>query len=137
VVGSTFGYLTISSNIGSMTFVFMMVLALLLSILIAPSKPTITSDWRINVLYVRLSGGIDSLLMKFCIVSLQCPDYTLLSKQLKQLNLTVPRFRNHERPDDKIAAIAFDSTGLKRFGKDEWHQEKHKVNGVLRPSPRY
>lgn len=58
---------------------------------------------------------------------LQCPDYTLLSKRLKQLNLTVPRFRKNEKSDDKIAAITIDSTGLKAFGMDEWHQEKHKV----------
>ncbi|WP_315972503.1 hypothetical protein [Photobacterium sanguinicancri] len=49
--------------------------------------------------------------MKFGMTNLQCPNYTLLSKRLKQLNLTVPRFRKHERPDDKIAAIAIDSTG--------------------------
>ena len=60
--------------------------------------------------------------------NLQRPDYTLLSKRLKQLNPTVPRFKKNEKPDDKIAAIAIDSTGLKRFGMDEWHQEKHKVN---------
>ncbi|WP_245905367.1 hypothetical protein [Photobacterium lipolyticum] len=51
--------------------------------------------------------------------NLQCPDYTLLSKRLKQLNFTAPRFRKYEKPDDKIAATAIDSTGLKRFGKDE------------------
>jgi hypothetical protein len=30
--------------------------------------------------------------------------------------------------DETIAAIAIDSSGLKRFGHDEWHQEKHKVS---------
>ena len=25
-------------------------------------------------------------------------------------------------------AIAIDSTGLKRFGRGEWHQEKHKIS---------
>ncbi|MDE1234303.1 transposase [Vibrio aestuarianus] len=76
----------------------------------------------------QAQGLIESLLTKLGMTRLQCPDYTLLSKRLKQLNFTAPRFRKHERPDDKIAAIAIDSTGLKRFGMDEWHQEKHKVN---------
>ncbi|MGF1878931.1 hypothetical protein L4D77_27070 [Photobacterium frigidiphilum] len=57
--------------------------------------------------------------MKLGMDNLQCPDYTLLSKRLKPLNLTAPRFRKYEQPDDKIAAIVIDSTGLKRFGKDE------------------
>lgn len=30
--------------------------------------------------------------------------------------------------DESVAAIAIDSTGLKRFGRDEWHQEKYKVS---------
>ncbi|WP_318452446.1 hypothetical protein [Photobacterium leiognathi] len=30
--------------------------------------------------------------------------------------------------DLTLTAIAIDSTGLKEFGKDEWHKEKHKVN---------
>ncbi|GIU51579.1 hypothetical protein TUM4438_41740 [Shewanella sairae] len=33
--------------------------------------------------------------------------------------------------ESNIVAIAIDSTGLKRFGRDEWHQEKHKVDGKL------
>jgi lipopolysaccharide biosynthesis glycosyltransferase len=66
--------------------------------------------------------------MKRGMDNLQYTDYTLLSKRLMQLNLTVLHFTKHEKPDDNITAIAIDSTGLKRFGKDEWHQEKHKVN---------
>ena len=33
-----------------------------------------------------------------------------------------------DKPDEDLTAIAIDSTGLKEFGKGEWHQEKHKVN---------
>ncbi|SON53524.1 transposase [Vibrio tapetis] len=66
----------------------------------------------------QAQGLIECLLTKLGMTSLQCPDYTLLSKRLKQLNFTAPRFRKHERPDDKIAAIAIDSTGLKRFCMD-------------------
>ncbi|MEZ8107118.1 transposase [Vibrio cortegadensis] len=93
---------------------------------------TIEACYYIRLVYKlplrQAQGLIESLLTKLGMTRLQCPDYTLLSKRLKQLNFTAPRFRKHERPDDKITAIAIDSTGLKRFGMDEWHQEKHKVN---------
>jgi hypothetical protein len=56
-----------------------------------------------------------------------CPDYTVLSKRLGKLKIKKPRYRKTDRPDDDLAAIAIDSSGLKRFGRDEWHQEKHKV----------
>lgn len=61
-------------------------------------------------------------------LKINCPDLTTISRRLKALNITVPRYRKHDRMDDNIAAIAIDSTGLKQFGFDEWHQEKHKVN---------
>jgi Transposase DDE domain len=61
-------------------------------------------------------------------LALQYPDYSLLSKRLKALNIKCPRYLNHGKKDSHIAAIAIDSTGLKRFGRDEWHQERHKVN---------
>ncbi|MGF1879203.1 transposase [Photobacterium frigidiphilum] len=72
----------------------------------------------------QAQGLIENLLMKLGMDNLQCPDYMLLSKRLKSLNFTAPRFRKHEKPD----AIAIDFTGLKRFRKDESHQKKHKVN---------
>lgn len=59
---------------------------------------------------------------------LQCPGYTLQSKQLNQLYFSTPQFKKNDKPDTDILAVAIDSTGLKRFGKDEWHQKKHKVN---------
>ena len=51
--------------------------------------------------------------------NLQCPDYTLLSKRLSQLGFDTPKFKRDEGIDKDIVAIAIDSTGLKRFGKDE------------------
>ncbi|QGP57255.1 hypothetical protein PsalMR5_04714 (plasmid) [Piscirickettsia salmonis] len=59
---------------------------------------------------------------------IKCPDYTVLSKRLAELGLKVPRYRKTDKPDDGIAGIAIDSTGLKRFGRDEWHQEKYKIS---------
>jgi len=76
----------------------------------------------------QTQGFIENILEMFSTDNLQCPDYTLLSKRLCQLGFDTPKFKLNENMDDDIVAIAIDSTGLKRFGRDEWHQEKHKVN---------
>ncbi|WP_017052520.1 transposase, partial [Vibrio genomosp. F6] len=76
----------------------------------------------------QAQGFIENLLEMLGLKHLQCPDYTLQSKRLSQLEFSTPRFKKCDKPDTNIVAIAIDSTGLKRFGKDEWHQEKHKVN---------
>ena len=76
----------------------------------------------------QAQGFIENLLEILGMKHLQCPDDTLQSKRLSQLNFSTPRFKKSDKPDANIVAIAIDSTGLKRFGKDEWHQEKHKVN---------
>lgn len=47
---------------------------------------------------------------------------------MERLGLKTPRYKKYENPDGDLAAIAIDSTDLKRFGRDEWHQEKHKVS---------
>ncbi|MEZ8273195.1 transposase [Vibrio splendidus] len=59
---------------------------------------------------------------------LQCPDYTLLPKRLSQLVFSTPRFKKSDEPDADVVSIAIDSTKLKRFGKDEWHQVKPRGN---------
>ena len=74
----------------------------------------------------QCQGFIDSLFLAKNI-KLLCPDYTCLSKRLAQLQLISPRYKNTDKTDETIVAIAIDSTGLKRFGRDEWHQEKHNV----------
>ena len=76
----------------------------------------------------QTQGFIENILEMLRLETLQCPDYTLLSKRLSQLGFKTPKFKKYEKADDDIVAIAIDSTGLKRFGRDEWHQEKHKVN---------
>jgi hypothetical protein len=73
-------------------------------------------------------GFIDSLFRQMGI-DLDCPDYTVLSKRLAKLNIKVPQYRiKKDRPDESIHAIAIDSTGLKRFGRGEWHQEKYELS---------
>ena len=77
----------------------------------------------------QAQGFITNLLSLLGRADLQCPDYTLLSKRLYSLGFETPKFKDSNKTDDGTVAIAIDSTGLKRFGKDEWHQEKHKVSG--------
>ena len=59
---------------------------------------------------------------------LSCPDFSVLSKRLGELNIHVPRYTKTDKPDPGVHAIAIDSTGLKRFGRGEWHQEKYELS---------
>ena len=77
---------------------------------------------------LRQTVGLINALFRLMGLELRCPDYTTLSKRLQELGLKSPRYAKNEKMEGNIAAIALDSTGLKRFGRDEWHQEKHKVN---------
>ena len=76
----------------------------------------------------QTQGFIDSI---FAIkgLSIKCPDYSCLCKRLSALNIKSPRYKKSEKPNERIVSIAIDSTGLKCFGRDEWHQEKHKIQG--------
>jgi hypothetical protein len=75
----------------------------------------------------QAQGFIDSI-FRIQKLKISCPDFGTLSRRLKKLGLKSPRYKKHEKPDDDLVAIAIDSSGLKRFGRDEWHQEKHKVS---------
>jgi hypothetical protein len=77
---------------------------------------------------LRQTEGFINSLFELMDVPLRCPDYTTLSKRLKLLDIKVPRYKKDDAPRSDVHAIAVDSTGLKRFGRDEWHQEKHKVS---------
>lgn len=75
----------------------------------------------------QCQGFIDSL-FNLKNINLSCPDYSCLSKRLSFLNIKSPRYKKTDCPDETVAAIAIDATGLKRFGRGEWHQERHKVS---------
>jgi hypothetical protein len=75
----------------------------------------------------QAQGFIDSIFEQLAL-PIKCADYTTLSRRLSELDLKCPRYRKTDKPDDNIFAVAIDSTGLKIFGKDEWHQEKHGVD---------
>jgi hypothetical protein len=74
----------------------------------------------------QCQGFIDSL-FRLKKLNIRCPDYTTLCKRLAELEIGSPRYKKTDKPDSSISALVIDSTGLKRFGRDEWHQEKHKV----------
>ncbi len=52
-----------------------------------------------------------------------------LSRRCAELKLKIPKYKKGEvgKKSNKEKIIALDSTGLKEYGKDEWHQEKHNV----------
>ncbi len=77
---------------------------------------------------LRQSVGFINSLFRLMRLPLKSPSYSALSKRLSQLNIRCPAYKDTGRPADDLAAAALDSTGLKRFGRDEWHQEKHKVS---------
>lgn len=77
---------------------------------------------------LRQTEGFINSLFDLMDIPLCCPDYSTLSKRLKQLDIKVPRYKKDDLPQSEVHAIAIDSTGLKRFGRDEWHQEKHKIS---------
>ena len=60
-------------------------------------------------------GFIENILDMLGLQTLQCPDYTLLSKRLNTLGFSTPKFKKDDQIDDGIVAIAIDSTGLKGF----------------------
>ncbi|WP_150466105.1 hypothetical protein [Francisella sp. SYW-2] len=51
-----------------------------------------------------------------------------MSKRLSSLGIECPRYTKKDKVDPTVGAVAIDSTWLKHFGRDEWHQEKYKVS---------
>ncbi len=84
---------------------------------------------QVYKLPLRQCQGFINSLFKIKQLPISCPDFSTLSKRLANFNIKSPRYKKVELPEKNVAAIAIDSTGLKRFGRDEWHQEKHKISG--------
>ena len=77
---------------------------------------------------LRQSQGFIDSLFRLMGVPLNCPSFSTLSARLSALNISAPRFKKSERIADDIHAIAIDSTGLKRFGRGEWHEQKYELS---------
>jgi hypothetical protein len=78
---------------------------------------------------LRQTEGFINSIFKIAGMEIKCPDYSTLSRRCATLNLKIPKYKKREIEGDvdKERIITLDSTGLKQYGKDEWHQEKHKV----------
>jgi hypothetical protein len=78
---------------------------------------------------LRQTEGFINSIFKMAGFEAKCPDYSTLSRRCATLDLKIPKYKKIEveRETGKERIITLDSTGLKQYGKDEWHQEKHKV----------
>ena len=77
---------------------------------------------QVYCLPLRQTQGFVCSLIDIMELTIEAPDYTTLSKRSGSLEL--------QRLVDTIeqgSHVIIDSTGLKVYGKDEWHQEKHGV----------
>lgn len=78
---------------------------------------------------LRQSQGFIDSLFEIMGLPLKCPDYSVLSKRLGKLGIKVPKYlARKDTADENVHAVAIDSTGLKRFGRSEWHQEKYELS---------
>jgi len=78
---------------------------------------------------LRQTEGFINSILKMAGLKIKCPDYSTLSRRCGGLDLKIPRYKKSDegKKSDKEKVMALDSTGLKEYGKDEWHQEKHNV----------
>ena len=73
-------------------------------------------------LALRQTEGFVTSLICLMGLTLDTPDYTTLSK--RSINLELSNLAQTLTPGSHVIV---DSTGLKVYGKSEWHQEKHDV----------
>ncbi|EAW1721563.1 IS5 family transposase [Salmonella enterica subsp. indica] len=66
-----------------------------------------------------LQGFVDSI-FKLMALPIRCPDYSLVSKRAKTVNISIKTPTRGE-----IAHLVIDSTGLKVFGEGEWKVRQH------------
>ena len=59
-------------------------------------------------------------------INLKVPDYSILSRRAKELNVKIKRYKDKDRESvPKDITVKVDSTGLKFYGEGEWMNEKH------------
>ena len=96
------------------------------------TKLAITTCHEIRKVFrlpLRQTEGFINSLFRMKGLNIRCPSYSELSKRLKMLHIKCPKYCRKDVPEKDIVSIAIDSTGLKRFGRDEWHQEKYNISG--------
>lgn len=72
-----------------------------------------------NLSLRALQGFVDSIFRKM-VLPLRCPDYSLVSKRSKTVNISIKTPTRGE-----ISHLVIDSTGLKVFGEGEWKVRQH------------
>ena len=77
---------------------------------------------------LRQTQGFINSLFRIMNIPLVCPHYSCLSKRLSELEIKCPKYNKSSKPDQYLHTIALDSTGLKRFGRGEWHNEKYELS---------
>ncbi len=97
----------------------------------SPGRPQLYSALAITIslmlrqvfcLPLRQTQGFINALVKALGIAISVPDFSSLSKRSAGL----PRHKLTKGLEPGSVVIV-DSTGLKVYGKDEWHQEKHDV----------
>ena len=76
---------------------------------------------------LRQTQGFVGSMFEMMNLNIPVPSISTLCDRLKTLGIETPEFKNKTPKKNGIFAIAIDSTGLKQYGRDEWHQEKHRV----------
>ncbi|MGG2143153.1 IS5 family transposase [Symbiopectobacterium sp. RP] len=75
---------------------------------------------RVFGLSLRALQGFGDSIFKLIKLSLHCPDYSLLSKRAKTVNISIKTPTRGE-----ISHLVIDGTGLKVFGEGEWKVRQH------------
>ncbi|MGG2143695.1 IS5 family transposase [Symbiopectobacterium sp. RP] len=75
---------------------------------------------RVFGLSLRALQGFGDSIFKLIKLSLHCPDYSLLSKRAKTVNISIKTPTPGE-----ISHLVIDGTGLKVFGEGEWKVRQH------------
>jgi len=73
---------------------------------------------------LRQTEGFTRSLIKLMGLDIKAPDYSCISK--RSISLELQKLVDTIKPGSHFIV---DSTGLKVYGRDEWHQEKHNVKG--------
>ena len=63
-------------------------------------------------------------------IAVRYPDYATLSKLMKMLDLNLKPL--HKKKDTKFSCIAMDSTGIQTYTGNEWLENKHGNNIIVR-----
>ena len=90
---------------------------------IQESTQTRVLSWHMQQSFVlsNHSAGFINSLFKLSKLSINCPDYSTLSRRCSTLDLKMPKAQTKKEASAEEKLITLDSSGLKQYEKDEWH----------------